>query len=205
MTSDPESADLESRENPYAAPAFERTSSEISDESARALRLAYLGRETAIRRVAWINLVCAILWVFPTVGSLLVVLLIGLRAMNADIAPSLDLPPPALFGGVMGLVAVSNVCLLGFWIALFIGLRSLQSWARWTMVGLDLLVLFGVCFIACGQFIGLAKPTIGDIAVMNLTGGLFGFMLYVLISPPSGRVFTRLYREAVARTRGMAF
>ncbi len=205
MTSDPESAEIESRENPYAPPAARLTSSELSDESARALRLAYLGREKAIRRVAWINLVCAIIWVFPTAGSLIVVLLIGLRAMNADIAPSFDLPPPAPFGGVMGLVALANVCLLSFWIALFIGLRSLQSWARWTMVGLDVLVLFGVCFTAYGQIIGLAKPTIGDIAVMVLTGGLCGVVLTVLISPPSGKVFTKEYREAIARTRGMPF
>ena len=84
MPSDPASADIESRENPYAAPAVERTSSELSDESARAIRLAHLGREKAIRRVAWISFVGAIVWVLPTFGSLVILLPMMLRGGRGD-------------------------------------------------------------------------------------------------------------------------
>jgi hypothetical protein len=206
MMSDEEHADPDSRQNPYAPPATENArhaSGEVSDESARALRRAHLGREKAIKRVAWINLVCAIIWVLPTVGSLIVLLLMALRAMSADIAPSLNLPPPAPYGGVFGLITLVNASLLSLWVALFLGLRSLQSWARWTMVAVAVLVLYGVCFNAYVRFAGLAKPSRGDAPAMLLMGGVFAIVLHVLISPPSGRVFTRQYREAVAKTRGM--
>jgi hypothetical protein len=204
-TGDPHLGRLEVDGNPYAAPSadFREVSADrLADDGAFALRRACYRREKWITRLAWTNAVGALIMLFPAVGSLVVEALATLRAIGADIAPSFDLPPA---GGSFGMLTLFNNATFSLCIALWFGLRALQPWARWTMVGLGSLVWFMVLVAACWVGLGGA-PLFSPLAVF-----LYAFLLlvsvglYVLLSSPTEEIFTREYRDAVARTRWIRF
>jgi hypothetical protein len=194
--------DSEPAQNPYAAPAWETggpAAGGLFEDGPEAIRRAYYRRERAIKRIAWINLGVAIVWLFPAVGSLIVLALAMLREIGADVAPSLDLPPIRPIGSSFTLLTLSNVGTLSLNVAMWYGLRTLRSWARWTVVGLaSVLILMD---LSLAVFVPLR---FAPVLVVLVGGGfLIAVVIYVLISAPSGEVFTSEYRDAVARTRGM--
>jgi hypothetical protein len=202
MIRDPQRADSESRENPYASPAADfggPASGDLTDENALALRRGLFGRERAIRRLAWMYLLLAIVWIPAAVGSLFFLALSSLRRAGIDVAPAVRVPARLPTDPGLVILTLFHVGVLSLNIALFYGLRALRSWARWTTVALACAVLLTASVTAY-----FVRPGPGALAVIFGGGGaLVCVIIYVLVSPPSGKLFTREYRDAVARTRGL--
>jgi hypothetical protein len=73
--------------DPYAPPTARRWKPDapldLNDLPAQ-LRLAYLDREMAIRRVSWINFGLAIIWIPAAIGTVLMSALLFLRAVGIN-------------------------------------------------------------------------------------------------------------------------
>jgi hypothetical protein len=204
VTTDPGLADSESDENPYAAPGAEirpYAAEELVDGGPVSIRRAFHRRERSIKRLAWVNLLVAILWLPAAAGSLFFLMLSTLRGAGVDIVPSLRLPPTLPTGGPLVAITAFHLGVFSLSIALLIGLRALRSWARWTMVGLASFLLVAGCLTAFLSRRSFAL-LLFDVAFAGC-GLLLAAIIYVLVAPPSGKVFTREYRDAVAQTRGM--
>ncbi len=85
------------------------------------------------------------------------------------------------------------------------GIALCAAWARWTMVALASLVLCAICVSAFWVLPGDRESL--PFKCIVLGGGvlLASVVLYVLLSAPSGRVFTREYRTVVELTRDIEF
>ncbi len=205
MPADPPVDESQAAFNPYAPPSADLRepsvgASQAVDPEVIAIRRTFIGRERAIKRVAWINLVFAMIWL-PVVGvSLFMLAVVGLKGFGFELRGFTE-PPAHLQGwGLLFATVFHSVCFV-LYLALLFGLRGLRTWARWTMVGLVLTVLF---VFLVGYSISFSAPPWVFVAL--LAAALFvAVVLYVLISPPSGRVFSRGYRQVVAQTRGMRF
>ena len=195
---------LEPDENLYAPPKaefLEPSAADLAEGSPAAIRHAFYRREKTIKRIAWINLILAIVWFPAAVGSVLFLAISTLQRAGIDIPPAVRLPPTMPTGvGLMLLTAFHNG-IFGLTVALFLGLRALRWWARWAMVGLASIVLLAEFVTAY-----FVRPGLSPLAAILVgVGVLVAVIIYLLISFPSGMVFTREYRDAVARTRGMRF
>jgi hypothetical protein len=192
-------------ENLYAAPkaeALDLSAEDFVGGRPAAIRRDSYRREKTIKRIAWINLVLAIVWFPAAIGSLFVLTLLSLRRAGIDIAPSIRLPASMPTGIELVAATVLHFSVFSFFVAGFYGLRTLKSWARWAMVGLALIVLFAGPSVA---YFGGSALSVSTVVIGAGSCFLVGTVVYVLVSPPSGKVFTREYRDAVARTRGMRF
>src|SRR5690242_10496908 len=133
MTSFPSPPDPEPETNPYAAPLAEIgvSRAEPGDvlEADEAIRRAHLGHEAAVKLIGTLHYLGAACGVFFVLGFLGYVVNRGVGAGAGSIG---------FFEiAVLGLYAA----LTGLNIALGIGLRRLQTWARWTEV---VLIAFGL-------------------------------------------------------------
>jgi hypothetical protein len=195
--------DSRSASNPYAAPLAdlrEPPAGAGALAGAAAIRRALIGREKAIKRLAWINLPLAVIWFPATVASLFSLVVTSLRELGFDLgavreAP-IDLRGPALLG-----LALFHTGLFALYVALLFGVRGLRPWARWTMAGLYLVFLL---LFVIGYSLSSLPPR-WVLVTLVVFAAVVGGVLYVLISPPSGKVFSREYRKAVTQTRGMRF
>jgi hypothetical protein len=185
--------------NPYAAPSADLSELPAeADASAVSLRRAHLGREKAVKRVAWLNLVLAIIWSPAAIGSLLVMAL-----SVFDLAGSERFFPPGLHPGLaLAGLALFHGSVFSLNVALFLGLRRLRAWARWTMVGLAALSLVVLCVYLVISFRGFETNWGWYLGTLVPWVLVVGAVFYVLLTPPSGIVFSREYQSAVARTRG---
>jgi hypothetical protein len=200
MTTDPSPSGSGNLDNPYAPPRAELeeiSAGDPADGSSLAVRRALRRREKAIKRVAWINLLGAFIWLPAAGGSLFFLVLDTFRASGADFVPSIESPPGLPTGGWLVLLTLFHVGIFSLFVTLFIGLRRLASWARWAMVGLASLVLFLVCLSHYWWLTRSTNRLAPDVVIFVATP-LAAVVLYVLISAPSGEIFTRRYREAVA-------
>jgi hypothetical protein len=176
--------------NPYAspkadvAPAVDAADGDM--ERAERIRRENLGRETNVKAIGSLYLIGAI---FQGLGLLIQVLqLAGTMPTNRAGAPLALQVFNLAFG----------IALLGLNVGIAIGLRTLQTWARWTAVvlnslGLTVILLAGAGIALAGQFVIAAF-------VVVLAGGITGAILYVLASPRSSIVFTPAYQAIIAMT-----
>jgi hypothetical protein len=201
VTQDRQFGDSDPDPNVYAAPSVDFSDPLAGSELASMRRAFYL-RERAIKGLAWMNLLLAIVWLPAACGSLFFLTLSRLRNAGIDIAPSVDLPATLPTDYRLVLLAVFHIGVFGLNVALFLGLRGQRSWARWTMVAVVCTVLVVEALAAYSVPSDRAPFAI----LFGVCAAIGSGILYILLSAPSGEVFTRNYRDDVARTtRGMRF
>jgi hypothetical protein len=175
--------------NPYAPPA-----TSIAEEpvdlgavdlaEAEAIRRAYLNHEASVKSIGSLHF---LLVFFAALSVLITAATAFSQGIAGNTSAQLVLIAGSLFYLVLG----------GMHLAMGIGLNRLQTWARWTEVAL---LCFGLM---------LVSVVIGTAAVMRESEtfllGLFGamipgYMLSLLVSSKSSRVFSPEYRAIIERT-----
>ena len=174
--------------NPYAPPLAPIGGVPLSTDAnlaaAERMRRNYLSHEANLQSIGSLYYLGALL----TLVVLVVWAVVFFIESNGQAGPA----------GIMayGFYAVIGALLL----AMGYGLTKLQPWARWTAVvlaGLPL-TLYGLVVL----YVLVLSPTP---AIPALFGAvicclIFGYILYLLLSPKSGVVFTHEYKDVIART-----
>jgi hypothetical protein len=181
--------------NPYAPPA-----STFDDEpvdlipvgdlaAAEATRRAHIGHEASVKSIGSLHYLGAFFG-FLGVVFLVIGAMVQMKTMTAEQAG-------VLVGGGLVYVALS-----GLHLALGIGLRRLQTWARWTDVALISLSLLMIAFIIVASLVaGTFNPAMYPAAIVYLVSALIpGYMLYLLVSPKAATIFSPEYRAIIAQT-----
>jgi hypothetical protein len=156
------------------------------------VRRANLRRESSVKSVGQL---CDLVAFFSLLGTLEFVLF----------AKGVLTQPPE-----MKAVASPELIRLAFWIlafafllntigqvALGYGLKHLQAWARWTVVALTAISLLshvGLSLAACAAY-----PIQGLLGLV-IGGAIHGLILYPLVNPGSGVVFSASYKEIIRQT-----
>jgi hypothetical protein len=203
MSSGPPRDAGDSPENPYAPPMADPRQNppgEFGDSEAAAVRRELIGREKAIKRIAWINLILAIIWLPACITLLFSLLLVSLASLGFDLGQVREPPVDERGWELVGL-ALFHTSFFSLFVALFSGLRRLRSWARWTTV--VLILTLPVLFIA--TYAILHSPPRWLLFPLAAFVISVVVAVYILVSPPSGRVFSREYRQVIAQTGGRRF
>ena len=179
--------------NPYAAPEapigapLYALDAELA--AAEATRRRYLTHETNVKSIGSL---------YQLVAILLFVALVGGAYMY--------------FAGPRGEVSPVLQVTSGFYVLMFFvsvamgyGLTRLQPWARWTAValaGILLIFIFGIMLLAlvATTLQGAGSALAVGALVWSVPGLILGFILYLLLSPKSGVVFSHEYKDVIART-----
>jgi hypothetical protein len=192
--------------NPYAAPSGAIGPGAVEPwadvQDAEALRRRYGRHEATIRAMGLLSIMGSV--ILGVAAAFLIVLVS--RGVAFPRAP--QGPPPEFLRAGIGVIAVLflGLCALGF--AIGIGLRRLQTWARWTQTTL---LIIGIGFTAIGMLINLVAAGQQDAqAPARLIGSVPSlliniYFLSLLLSSRSAVVFSPSYRVAVARTPGLHF
>lgn len=171
--------------NPYAAPQAEVGGPLVELEGdlteAEAIRTAHLGHEASIRSIGSLHYLGAffgVLGVFGMVGFLITARGGGIHAPETII-----------------LIVYTAMSALN--IALGLGLRRLQSWARWIETAFVGLGLAGsAVFVVFGLILGVYPL----IVAYGLGLLIQGYILYLLLSPKASVIFSPEYRAIVEKT-----
>ena len=165
------------------------------DADPESVRRAYLRHESNVKSI---GLLCYLVAFFSLLGAL------EFSLFAKGVLPQ----PPELKA-----IASPDLIRLGFWalafgflintigqVALGHGLVHLQAWARWTVAALTLLSL------ASGSVMSLAAcvayPIQGVLSLV-IGGATHGLILYPLLTPRSGVVFSAAYRDVIRKTPGI--
>jgi hypothetical protein len=172
--------------NPYEPPLADLDEIPYTSEQgahAEALRRAHVGWERAIKRVSWLNITLAFVWLPAALGTLAISALLILRQFGFDFG-GFEIPPTMPKGTAFVGLTVFHVGSFVLNIALVIGLRRFRPWARWTEVVLAL-VFLGLCLIYAVDVLLEGKPLVW-LLMTSLPGALlFAGVLFVLLSPKS--------------------
>jgi hypothetical protein len=189
--------------DPYASPGAESDGASAprvaSSMDLRSIPLACLDRARTIRRVAWVNFILAIIWAPAAIGTALMSALIVLRAIGVN---PVDYQFPADTPQGISWVALTtfHVGCFALNIAVGMGLRRLQPWARWAEVVIALLLLV-VCLAYSAMVILNHQPE-EWIWMTSVPGiALAGAGLWLLLSPTTASVFSVRYRESILHYR----
>ena len=164
---------------------------DIADDP-RAIRRAYLHRESEARSIGQLCYLVAFFCALGTIEFLL--LAIGTLPTPPDWDHLAD--PDLIRKGFWGLgifllfVAIAHI-VLGY------GLMRLRAWARWTVVALTLLSLASA--VGTGLAACLAYPICGTLGLIVVIA-IHVLILLPLLAPSSGVVFSRGYREVIRAT-----
>jgi hypothetical protein len=191
--------------NPYRPPSSdnEKIAAIVPGEpNDGATRRTYLARERTIRRLAWLNVALAIVW-FPLVLATVAIsfiLLLGMLGLDFRRAlPGMEAMPSDAFWPFLALAVFHGGC-FALNIALAIGLRRLQPWARWIE-----LVLAGGFLTLCLFSTAIEVVTHGTrsrIFMIQVPAAILSaWITCLLLSSRTRFVFTRHYREVVSRTK----
>jgi hypothetical protein len=178
--------------NPYAAPvAAVGKPGGASGESGRAeeIRRAHIGHEASIRSIGSLYYLGAI---FSGLGIILGIL------FATGVIPVRQQDEEVLGGPVLGMIlaAIYTVAFaLNF--ALGYGLRALQNWARWTVV---VLMAPGLLFAFVMAVISALRNPLAGVLLLILGGVIPAYIIYLLVSPKAGVIFSREYKEIIAQT-----
>ncbi len=168
------------------------TSDILPDDDPRSTRLAHLRIESGIKSVGQLCYLVAFLSVLGTIEFLLV----AVRVIPYDLTIHEVFTPDQVLAFFWALTAFMVVNAVGQW-ALGYGLIRLQPWARWTVValtGLSLISHVGTCVALC-----FFRPVWGILALL-LGGALHAVILYPLLTPGAGVVFSKRYKEVIRAT-----
>lgn len=171
--------------NPYAPPRAEPEAPlfVLGDDlpEAEAIRGLHLSHEASIRSLGSLHYLGA---GFGVIGCLA----LGAVAFGGGMRM-----PPLLGAAVIAvyaIVAVVNAA-LGY------GLRSLQSWARWTETTFSAL---GIAFSALCTVAGLAMGILPGVVFYVFCVFFQSYILYLLVSRKGSVVFSEQYKEIIRRT-----
>jgi hypothetical protein len=140
------------RFNPYEPPSTdleELPPVPDKDVHAQETRRAYLGREEAVKRLSWLNVLLAIVWLPATLRTLGFSAFFVLKTIGFDVG-GLQLPLGTPTGPALIVLTVFHVGCFILNVALVLGLRALQPWARWTELVVALVFLI-FCLIYVGD------------------------------------------------------
>ena len=163
-----------------------------SSDDPRSTRLAHVRAESAVTSLGQLCYLVAGLSLLGTVEFLLVAVgvLIPPEVLKSAATPG---QIRVSFGVLAGFLAINA---MGQW-ALGFGLGRLKRWARWTVValtGLSLVSHVGTCVA-----VGLAYPLWGLVA-LAIGGAIHAVILYPLLTPGAGVVFSDHYRDVIRAT-----
>jgi len=158
----------------------------------RSIRLAHLGTESAIKSLGQF---CYLVGFLSLLGVMEFVL-VALGILPYD--PSLqEIASPGQIRGffwALSILMLLNTAAQG---ALGFGLTRLQVWVRWTVVVLTAVSLvshvgfcIGLCFV---------QPVWGLLALV-IGGAIHLAILYPMLTPSSGVVFSRAYKDVIRAT-----
>jgi hypothetical protein len=187
--------------DPYAPPRAETDEAgDLTDDlDPQDIPLAYLDHARAIKRVSWVNFFLAVIWAPAAIGTLLMSALMVLRAVGID---PIDYQFPKDIPSGIAWVALTtfHIGCLALNIAIGIGLRRFQSWARWADIAIATFFLV-ICLAYAGDVVLNQKP-LAWLLMTSVPGmALSGLVLLTLLSPRSRRVFSSPYRELIAQYR----
>ena len=160
--------------------------------AAEAIRKAYIRHEASVKSIGTLHYLGAIGGLLGT-GGLLGALLVARNRLG---------PMESVFLIIGGLMYAA---LGGLHLALGIGLRRLQTWARWTDVGLIALVLALYGILAMVGVAGIAGGS-DAASVVGLFSGIFfvyvifGYILYLLLAAKAKTIFSAEYKTIIAQT-----
>ncbi len=158
----------------------------------RSIRLAHIRPESDIKSVGQL---CYLVTVLSVLGTV-VCFLVATGVLPYD--PALNrFATPSTIRGLYGvLTAFLLLHTIAQW-ALGLGLTRLQSWARWTVVGLTGLSL--VSHVGFSVTLCFTYPIWGLLSLL-IGGGLLASILYPLLTTGAGVVFSRPYKEVIRAT-----
>jgi hypothetical protein len=177
--------------NPYAAPEVEigGTPAASSAEVARAekIRRTYLNHEASVRAIGSLNILGAIIFGVAMVAISVAYFQNG-KAAGVG-ASSQDM-------GFLIVMAIVLTVLAGLNLAVGIGLRRLQPWARWVdsaMIGLGLVLSIGSLLMVAmvGGNVGIS---LGQTVVQQI---IPVYVFYLLLSKKGSMVFSPEYHEII--------
>ena len=154
-------------------------------------RRAYIGHETSVKSIGSLCYLGAVIAGPASIVLFLVAAgVIGGQGPNADV------------GRIAGFLTGAVVFALFFlYAALGYGLTHLMTWARWTAVVLVSLGLLNnlaqIGIIAATNPQLLAGPIVFGTAFGLL---ISGYILYLLVTPKAGVVFSPSYKQVIAKT-----
>jgi hypothetical protein len=148
-----------------------------------AIRKKYLGHEASVKTTGSLFMIGAILWVAASVVSLMAAA--GVREPSGVLADEQISPNAMAWQGTF-MLAIGLL-----YLAVAIGLYKLRSWAQWVTALIVSLGLFYLLVVDRSQYRDARLLTEGSISV---------YILYIVLSPKGGVVFSPEYKEAIART-----
>jgi hypothetical protein len=193
----PESADAS---NLYAAPSvvFEESPARTVGQATIQQIRRTDRRERSIKRLSWLNVLLAIIWLPAAVGTLGLSTLLTLKAIGFEIGND-KLPRGMPTGIIWVAITAFHVASFSLNVALVIGLRSLRPWARWTEFGLAIVSLI-VCLAYAGYLVVNHKPWTWFFSTSAPAMVLIAAVIYLLLSRPSDIVFSKEHREFISRS-----
>jgi hypothetical protein len=162
------------------------------DDDPSATRLAYLPRESNVKSVGQL---CYLVAFFGALGTLEFFLFA--RGVITQPPELKGLAEPRLIQILFWALTIAFLLVTLAHLAIGYGLTHLQSWARWTVVvitGLSLASGTAMSLVAC-----LTRPVAGLLSLV-IGGAINGLILYPLLTPGSGVVFSAEYKEVIRRT-----
>lgn len=186
--------------NPYAAPKArarpEPVGGDLSD--AEEIRRAYLKHEASVKSVGAL----AVLGGLGVLAMAVFTLLMVTGALHGPRGERMIAPanPDARLGFYVGLgiaVALYFAAAVLF-VAAGIGLHMLRSWARWTALALDILVLGFLLLVALVSAAGGNAG--GGLFFLAIFAAIAGYVVYLLASAKTGEICTPEYREVIRLT-----
>jgi hypothetical protein len=158
----------------------------------RSVRLDHLRTESGIKSVGQL---CYLVTFFSALGTL-EFSLFALGVIPYD--KQFDrFASPDVVRVAFGIGAVFLLVNAAFLAAIGYGLTHLQAWARWTVVALTGLSL--VSHVGFSVALCFSQPSWG-LASLIVGGGVYGLILYPLLTPGAGVVFSGRYREIIRAT-----
>jgi hypothetical protein len=153
--------------------------------AAEAVRRAHIGHEASIRSIGVLHYMAAFFAILAAAS----VVLVSLTALQQR--PQFPRIIMIAAGGVYALIGALHL-------ALGLGLRRLQNWARYT----DAVLIAGVLFIyGIAAVVNLA--TSGDPRILIVIGGvatILGYILYLLLSSRAATIFSAEYKAIIEQT-----
>ena len=183
--------------NPFEAPRAEIGEEaryhDIADNDAEMIRREHIGREANIKSLGQLNYLGAF---FGVIGTILyVALAAGVMPMPPNQAPGLDPNAQRIAMGIAALISLFGTLLNG---ALGYGLTHFQAWARWTTVAFTVLGLVVVVFYTL--VVSYMISPIAGLVLLVVGGGIYGLILWLLVSKKAGVVFSSEYKEVIRKT-----
>ncbi len=190
------SFNLPGEANPFEAPRAgigeEARYLDMADNDAEMIRREHISHEASVKSIGSLNYLGAILCGFGTVG--LALMAVGVFPIAPNQQNGVD---PAMQKYIFAGLAAFYLFLTILYGAIGYGLTNLQTWARWTEVVIISLALLYVAFATIGAL--MVNPVAGLVFLL-IGGGINGYILYLLVAPKSGVVFSKEYKEIIRKT-----